>query len=274
MKPHFLCVSLFSLASAFSTTNRCWLLPSSSSRGSVVGSNIILSAEESASASSSEKKKPLSAKEILDQQRAKQGLPDPDKHPKLYNDDLLDDMKEILLLLEKRVQGVQGSISASEVEKFVSMSNNVLVEMKQKEYERLEDATSSSPGLSPPASSSASSITAAAATTVSESSPSTSTTTAVVEQPPANTATTQEDGPAYDPSGGQGSLPKGTTNTYIIPGMDEMSPEEYRDALQQSIIARQDERKSSGTYGNRNTWDYLNNLSGDTGYLKKDELEN
>ena len=34
-------------------------------------------------------------------------------------------------------------------------------------------------------------------------------------------------------------LAKGTTNTYLIPGMDEMSAEEYRDNLQKTIIARQ-----------------------------------
>ena len=34
-------------------------------------------------------------------------------------------------------------------------------------------------------------------------------------------------------------LAQGTTNTYAIPGMDEMSPEEYREALQKTVSARQ-----------------------------------
>ena len=34
-------------------------------------------------------------------------------------------------------------------------------------------------------------------------------------------------------------LARGTTNTYAIPGMDEMSPEEYREKLQETISARQ-----------------------------------
>ena len=51
-----------------------------------------------------------------------------------------------------------------------------------------------------------------------------------------------------------------------------MSPDEYRKALQQSIIDRQSERKKSGRYGNMQTWDYLNNLTGESGVLKsKDE---
>lgn len=278
MKSLLLSISLFSLAGAFSSTKTCLSVPSSSPFKAAVDSKTVLSAEDSASVSASEKKKPLSPKEILAQQRAKQGLPDPDKHPKLYSDELLDDMKETLLILEKRVQGGIGSISAEEVEKFVAMSSNILVEMKQKEYERLEDATSpSSPALSSAASSGASDTTATTATTASESSTNAPTATAVAEKTETEEDPTYDpevEGPDYDPSGGQGSIPKDTTNTYIIPGMDAMSPEEYRDALQKSIIARQSVRKATGTYGNRNTWDYLNNLSGDTGVLKKDEYDN
>ena len=230
----------------------------------------------------------MSPQEILEQQRARSGLPDPDEHPKLYSDELLDDMKEVLVLLERRVQDGMGSIGSSDIERFVSMSNNILVEMKEKEYQRLNDAAATS-----------SSSSAAAAPATTESSTAT-TAAAVVETAPAKSAsagvdtaekdktTTEEkeeeevydpevEGPDYDPAGGQGSIPKDTRNTYIIPGMDAMSPEEYRVALQQSIIDRQSQRKASGKYGNRNTWDYLNNLSGDTGVLKDDaddSLEN
>ena len=34
-------------------------------------------------------------------------------------------------------------------------------------------------------------------------------------------------------------LARGTTNTYVIPNMEEMSPEEYREKLQETISARQ-----------------------------------
>jgi len=269
MKSCLLSVSLFSLAGAFSNTNKHLLLSSSSSHETRACPKTILFADASASAATAEKRKPLGPNDILAQQRAKQGLPDPDKHPKLYSDDLLDDMKEVLLILEKRVQGGQGSIGAAEVEKFVAMSSNILVEMKQKEYERL-NAPSSTP----------------ASVSTSDSGTTTDTTSTISSKELTNTgeestneANTEEvyepevEGPDYDPAGGQGSLPKDTTNTYIIPGMDEMSPEEYQKALQQSIIDRQNQRKSTGTYGNRNTWDYLNNLSGETGMLKKDPLE-
>ena len=42
-------------------------------------------------------------------------------------------------------------------------------------------------------------------------------------------------------------LARGTTNTYVIPGMDEMTPEEYRTKLQENISARQVSRKLLGT---------------------------
>ena len=69
----------------------------------------------------------------------------------------------------------------------------------------------------------------------------------------------EEEGSAYDGTGGMG-LAKGTTNTYVIPGMDEMTGEEYRKALQESVIARQSSRKKGGVTGNRNSNNYLDNL--------------
>ena len=65
----------------------------------------------------------------------------------------------------------------------------------------------------------------------------------------------------YDGRGGMG-LAKGTANTYIIPGMDEMTPEEYRKALQKSVSDRQIRRKESrrGVVGNRAALQYLDQL--------------
>jgi len=70
-----------------------------------------------------------------------------------------------------------------------------------------------------------------------------------------------EDGPAYDGSGGMGQ-PRGTRNTYVIPGMDAMSPEEYREALQESVIGAQRKRRQQygGMVGNRASHSYLNQL--------------
>jgi hypothetical protein len=80
-----------------------------------------------------------------------------------------------------------------------------------------------------------------------------------------------DEGPMYDGHGGMGQ-PRGTVNTYVIEGMDEMSPQEYQKALQESVLERQRQRKNSGMItGNRATWDYLNQLTakGDDGVLSK-----
>ncbi|KAL3919301.1 MAG: hypothetical protein SGILL_003821 [Bacillariaceae sp.] len=191
-------------------------------------------------------------------------------------------MQQILLTLEKRVKEGPGSLSMLEVEEFVVMSQELADEMKNFEYSRLNDAGSSSAGSSDSATVAATATieagTAPATETIPASSQpavSASGTEPEIEQTDENVAPEHnEDGPAYDPSGGQGSLAKGTRNTYVIPNMDEMSPEEYRKALQESISSQQEERKKKnregGRYGNRSTWDYLNNLTGESGVLKSD----
>ena len=80
------------------------------------------------------------------------------------------------------------------------------------------------------------------------------------------TDTSLDEGPAFDGKTGFG-LAKGTTNTYAIPGMDEMTPEEYRNKLQESISARQAKRREEslksrgGMIGNANSQSYLDGLS-------------
>jgi uncharacterized protein YaaQ len=69
-----------------------------------------------------------------------------------------------------------------------------------------------------------------------------------------------EDGAKYSGRGGFG-MAAGTRNTYFIPGMDEMSPEEYRDALQKSVSDRQSMRKRRGTVGNMSSQSYLDQLT-------------
>jgi hypothetical protein len=54
--------------------------------------------------------------------------------------------------------------------------------------------------------------------------------------------------------------PRGTVNTYVIPGMDEMTAEEYQQTLQQSIIDRQKRRRASGVVGNLSSSSYLDGL--------------
>ncbi|GMH57767.1 hypothetical protein TrLO_g10732 [Triparma laevis f. longispina] len=56
----------------------------------------------------------------------------------------------------------------------------------------------------------------------------------------------------------------GTRNTYDIPGMAAMSPEEYRLALQNKVIKDQQQRRiaNAGVVGNRAAMSYLDDLNG------------
>jgi hypothetical protein len=209
----------------------------------------------------------------LKQQREKQGLgPDDDDAPKLFEDDVLDVMQQILLLLEKRAKDGPGCLSPSEVEDFAKWTRIVEEEMKSFEYHnRLKDASAAAGAQTTPQSASSTSTSSAP---VAQAPPA----AAVEQQVPSSMSSSSTDlsedaeeyGPAYDGSGGMG-LARGTRNTYVIDGMDEMSPAEYQKALQENIIRQQEERKSSGrNYGNRATWNYLSNLNASGGPLRSD----
>lgn len=157
----------------------------------------------------------------------------------LYDDDMLNVMQETLLLLEKRVKGGVGSLTALDASSLQSNLHTIQVEMKANEHQPRPQ-----------------------------------------EQPVTNTATVgaavknididtpSDEGDPYQGRGGMGQ-PVGTVNTYVIPGMDEMSPEEYQKTLQESVIQRQRQRRLDGkTTGNKASWDYLNTLTGESGVLK------
>ena len=76
---------------------------------------------------------------------------------------------------------------------------------------------------------------------------------------PAEVPHNSEEGSEYDGTGGMG-LANGTTNTWVIPGMDEMTGEEYRKALQESVSDRQSRRKAGDIVGNMQSNNYLDSL--------------
>jgi hypothetical protein len=200
----------------------------------------------------------LTSQEILARARESAGVAAEESPKQLFEEALLDDMRQALLKLERRVQQGPGALSALEVEELDGELQRILDEMRHNQHQLVErprrtvqDVVGTSAAPPPPA-----------AVDVE-----------TVRNGKVVTDTSEDEGPAFEfGKGGMGQA-RETTNTYIIDGMDEMEPEEYQKALQKSVIDRQTKRKESGTYGNRRTWDYLNSLTGETGILKKDKKE-
>lgn len=166
--------------------------------------NAVRSSHHPSSSTSSSLASTTSA-DILARARKAAGVPEEEK---LFEDALLDNMQQCLLTLETRVKDGPGSIPLLEIEEFQAMANNILADMKEKENERLNTLSSGSapvaaavaPAVAPPA------IQAqvAASPTIED--------TAEVEET-VIPDTSEDDGPAYEGSGGMG-LAKGTANTW------------------------------------------------------------
>jgi hypothetical protein len=193
---------------------------------------------------------PLSNEEIFARaQQAKEETQDMPPPPKIFEDDMLNDtMQAALLLLEKRVQ--EGPLTIGDVDQLTSQLAKIRFEMKQNQHKK---------PLRP--------LTAVAAASPGPSSSSSAAAPRVIDMD--TLSADDEEGPAYNGRGGMGQA-AGTANTYVIPGMDEMTADEYQAALEQTIIDRQRQRRYSGdATGNRSTWNYLNSLTGESGILKK-----
>jgi hypothetical protein len=222
----------------------------------------------------------LTAADIVARSRKALGMEtEDDEMPKIFDDDIYHCIQQSLLLLEKRVQDGPGSLSKEEVDTLVDMTQRISREMKE------FDTRPPSNVASPPRNYGAqSSVTDTFHPTTAGSvdrkriplapplpqQPDTKTerktgrersTVGVDEGRTREDSDLSEEGGDYDGTGGFG-LAKGTRNTYIIPGMEEMSPEEYRAELQRSVLERQRERWRSrgGLVGNRAAHDYLNTL--------------
>lgn len=213
----------------------------------------------------------LTADEILAQARAKTGINNAQQNeiaPKLFEDDLLLDMQQVLLKLEKRVKEGPGSLSLLEVDTLSRELNRISVEMRVNQDEKPPRPQRSNEEPEPSRASMAAATGFEATVTPSPSSQ-------AAQPPPSPLSASSipaalsglsvsghnpEEGAAFDGHGGMGQ-PRGTVNTYVIPGMDEMSPEEYRAALQKSVSDRQAVRRRTTTVGNASSRNYLDNLS-------------
>lgn len=225
----------------------------------------------SAAISSSTKLQALTAKDILARARKAVGRPEEDDAEdeplKLFDDDLLDDMQKSLLMLEKRVKKGPSSLGQDDVRNLEGMLNRIITEMENFSESGSENPVKSKKNTSPAAAVATPTVTntqgMSPLATPRNAAPGGEAKPLLQNLPaaagPRDLEHNDEEGEEYKGVGGLG-LAKGTTNTYVIPGMDEMTAEEYRDALQRSVSERQARRRHSGLVGNRTSQSYLDNL--------------
>ncbi len=204
--------------------------PTSSSSNS--NSNKIITTSTSTSTT---KLSALTSDDILKRARKAAGVEEEPEPEPIFNEMIMNDFQQSLLLLEKRVKEGPASLSSSEVQNLDVMLNRIVTDMREHNAGAGAGSGSGSAGA----------VTVPAVPVVSTSTP--------------YYETSDEEGDPYAGKGGLG-LAKGTANTYLIDGMDEMSPEEYRKALQESVSARQVQRRQSGSVGNLSSNNYLDNL--------------
>ena len=211
-------------------------------------------------------KKKLSVADIMagGNKKAEQDGPGEVNASDNFSEDILADMQSCLQKLEKRAKEGPGSLSMAEVTDLETAMGRIVSDMDLKLQQGASSAADAVVDTD-------ASTDVAKVSNVSETKPAAETMTKATTPPPP--AATQEDedeeiidtsndeGPKWDGKGGLG-MAKGTRSTYVIPGMEEMTGEEYRKALQKSVSDRQEQRRQSrsGVVGNRAAHDYLNDL--------------
>jgi hypothetical protein len=184
----------------------------------------------------------LTSDEILARARQATGInvdhDQEEENPKLFDDGVYADIASAYEKLDKRIKEGPGSLTASELKDLEAELARVGEEMKQNKHNRpakpapkSENAVAQTPYTAQPTSQTSSSDSATAA---------------------------EHEGPnGFD--GGFG-VARGTTNTYALDGMDEMTPEEYQEAIQEAVSARQRQRRAAGVVGNQSAQNYLDAL--------------
>ena len=208
-------------------------------------------------------KKKLSVADIMagGNKKAEQDGPGEVNASDNFSEGILADMQSCLQTLEKRAKEGPGSLSMAEVTDLETAMGRIVSDMDLKLQQGASSAADAVVDTD-------ASTDVAKVSNVSETKPAAETMTKATTPPPP--AATQEDedeeiidtsNDEWDGKGGLG-MAKGTRSTYVIPGMEEMTGEEYRKALQKSVSDRQEQRRQSrsGVVGNRAAHDYLNDL--------------
>jgi hypothetical protein len=173
--------------------------------------------------------------------------------PQIFAPAIYDDFQSALLLLEKRITSGPSSLTKLEFQQFEEQTSRIVMEMKEylndpvgrgeairRGYQQVvvgnaADATTSMT-ITPPDTP----IATTPATTTAIPTLAQLETSIIINQvqDANNNNIANPEGDVNEDYANFG-LARGTTNTYVIPGMEEMSPEEYRSKLQETISARQ-----------------------------------
>ena len=208
---------------------------------------------------SSTKLQALTHKDIINRARKAVGQPEIEDEPQIFDKDILEDMQAALLILEKRVKQGPGCLSQEEILELESLTGKIVTEMYDYNKQSIKPAQAAPSSPVSPSENTAEDILRARrnATPGGEAKPLVADLPAAIG--PKDPEYNSEEGSEFDGTGGLG-LAKGTANTYVIEGMDEMTGEEYRKALQESVIARQEARRKVSIRGNMASQNYLDNL--------------
>lgn len=223
--------------------------------------------------------------------------------PELYSDELYADMQHCLLTLEKRVQEGPGCLGHPEVDEFAKAAGRILQDMKDQATDlddrikpgerqaRAEAAAVEAAKVAELEGKSVDEIEKIAKAAYDEATETMipkpsydeeSQDTVESEDLPvpeeekvhkfkntsnevgSEASTESVDTPSDEYDGKSFGVAKGTANTYTLPGMEEMSAEEYQKALEQAVIERAAKRRygMNGRHGNQQTGDYMASLSG------------
>jgi hypothetical protein len=177
----------------------------------------------------------LASDEMLSKARqapSKKAIEEENERPKLFDESIYADIASAYDKLDKRFKDGPGSLTAVELIDLEVELTRIGDEMKQNQHMR-----PNRPSL------------------------------AVLEMPNSVAGAARDQNsntaPENDPEDfdGRFGVPAGTTNTYAIEGMDEMTAEEYQVAIQEAVSAKQRQRRAASTFvGNQTAQNYLNNL--------------
>ncbi len=177
--------------------------------------------------------------------------------PQIFSPAIYNDFQSTLLLLEKRINSGPSSLTNSELQQFEEQTTRIVMEMKEylmdpvgsgeairRGYQTEEEEVAAAPPPQPQQHSAAAAAIVPPSMTTSSpiletSSSSTTSPNHQVQDVVFNLENDALSKEANNEEYANFGLARGTTNTYVIPGMEEMSPEEYRDKLQETISARQ-----------------------------------